>query len=169
MFLRNLLLTDAWNHNTLEALDVNKQYALLDAFNELIMKDGNINRNDIIRVFTEYGIKEDVYDKFYSDNENFGVDLETFNDRKDELRTLGLEGFMESHKKDYKALYSRFYTTFKKDDLNRIMLFIDNRAVRDYSAWIATDYYFSKNPDPEIYFTISMDYLDYRPRMFKYW
>ena len=82
-----------------------------------------------------------------------------------------MESFIEdfSANGEYQALYSRFYTTFKKDDLKRIMLFIDDPAARDYSDWVATDYYFSKNPDSDIYFTVSMDYLNYRPRMFKYW
>lgn len=37
-----------------------------------------------------------------------------------------------------------FYTMFKNDDLKHVMLFIKNKGDRDYSDWIATEYYFSK-------------------------
>jgi len=171
MLLQQLILTDVNIHNYYEKLGTDKVFALLSAFNELVVKDGPIDKDDIIRVFTKYGIKEDVYDNWYFKDPELGDNIAEFNNRKQKFRQLGLESFIENFyaNKEYQAFYNRFYTIFKKDDLKRIMLFISNPAARDYSDWIATDYYFSKNPHPDIYFTISMDYLNYRPRMFKYW
>jgi hypothetical protein len=35
-------------------------------------------------------------------------------------------------------------------------------TARNYSDWLAIEYYFSKNPD-------LMDYFTYDPQLFKYW
>jgi len=164
MFLQDLLLTDVRTHNYYERLGTAKTMALMNAFSELVMKEGNINENDIITIFTKYGIKEDVYDNWYLKNAELSDYITEFNNRKENFKQKGLEYFIEEFNKngEYQALYSRFYTQFKNDDLKRIMLFITNPASRDYSDWIAMDYYFSKNPDV-------MNYFAYNPQIFKYW
>ena len=163
ILLQALILTDAEVHKYLETLGKAKCFALLKAFNELVMKDGKIDAEDIKFIFTKHGV-EDIYEEWYLKNEDLDDLIKEFNKRKQILLQKGLEYFIEKLNKDgiCPTMFDRFYATFKNDDLKHIMLFVANKPERNYSDWIIIYYFLSKNPKLIKYFTNN-------PLMFKYW
>ncbi|MHA2394698.1 MAG: hypothetical protein ACXAEX_22440 [Promethearchaeota archaeon] len=174
-FLQDLIMTDIKKHATYEkiARDYGVQYVykFRTAFGELVSMPGQIKESHIRNVFAKYGVME-VYEQYWKNN--LKEHLGEFNNRKNDLHSLGIDGFFGTEwvKTKYEHFYHRFYLKFQKDALrNRkfLMLLVKDiplgkteSEVRSYCDFIAADYFFSQFPR-------LVNYFNYHPHIFKYW
>ena len=164
IFLQELLATDASMHGSYENIDTP---SLIKAYNELIMKDGVLTEEDIEKVFSKYGFKNE-YNTLVITNSKFTEFLATFNKRKQIFKEEGLDALFESDgiKTKYPSLYGRFYEKFKNSGFNKmrlLALLVKSDNTRDYSDLIAVHYFFSRYPNlaNEYNFVPSQEFRDW--------
>jgi len=148
LFLQDLLATETSMHTAYENINTP---ALIQAYSELMMKDGALTPNDIKEVFTKYGFKNE-YDTLVITNSKFTEYLATFNKRKQIFKEGGLDALFESEdiRLEYPSLYGRFYEPFRDSQFNKmrlLALLVKNDNTRDYSDLIAVHYFFSRYPN----------------------
>jgi hypothetical protein len=156
-FLQDLIITGSKIHATYEkiARDYGVQYVykLKTAFGELVSMSGQVKETHIKAVFAKHGVTE-VYEQYWKTN--IKEHLGEFNNRKNDLHNLGMDGFYDTKwvKTEYKHFYERFYLKFQKDALKSRKFFTllvkpipigkTESEVRSYCDFIAADYFFSQ-------------------------
>jgi len=116
----DMVMTDTSNHMEWESLTETESLAILQGFEELIKMKGSggamkggvneINLDDINEVFSNGKGNEWIIARWLSEKK-FEQNLEEFNNRRRDMRLMGLEAFI---KKYYEKGYERFSNILKK-------------------------------------------------------
>ncbi len=116
-FSSDLVTTDGAKHRTWETLSEAESLIVINGFEQLVRMKGSITKADIENVFKGNSW---VYARWYSDKD-FTLNLEEFNDKKADIKTLRLDEFI---KKYNPIAYARFYENVLKDNRKQLQSFL---------------------------------------------
>ncbi len=144
VFFQDLALTDIRTHNYWNQLSEEESKELLRRFSLLVNKRGEVTKVDIIKTFE--GLDWVLYNEKtgWFNYKTFNYNIAKFNQRKNVLNNLDLEGFIEKNKMEYNELYNRFFKNIVEDKLKRIILYIKppNLGFRDHTDHFIIEQYF---------------------------
>jgi len=128
-FSKDILITDNENHPVWESLSEAETLVVLNGYKQLVRMKGSGSRmkgtsgiNEITTIDIESVFKgnEWVYTRWYS-NPKFTSNLNKFNERRLDIRSLRLNNFIQKY---YPIAYARFYENILKNKRPQLQSFL---------------------------------------------